>query len=864
LSLPQQLNACKKEVEKSIQAIKQSENSLSNKCLAKFSLLLFLASFFIYTSVSAETNLTCNQAIDNTLILAENNPTQAAAPKDTIVQNTPAQDKVMENTPVQNTPAKNTTPNTAATNPSTPDNSWPSKVRLFAGGASHGRGIYYIDYLVPLYYSEDKDNLLFFNPKERLDSPFEEETNLGLGFRKVFNDNFILGLNYFYDKNYSINDKLYSQNGCGFEILSQSLDIRFNYYKPITGAKVVDTTYEFGSTSLLETNNREEPLEGFDFEFGGPVFDRYTKTKVYVGGFFYNSKLSKDLRGERVRTETNLNNWLSIDNILERTDNGKLNVTSGIRVTIPFELGRVRTGGNPLRTAPVTSYIEDRIFDRVVRDLDVRASSSNQASKAHDLTYVDNSNTNPFPNGTLTNPYTTIQAAIANATGDKWIFVNTGLSQNPASYYTGGVTLSPDMVLWGAGYNGGFNGLTVSGIAPVISGGTSVITLANNNTVMGCQIQNDQGVAGINGTDIAGTVNINHNIITDNYDGIFLTTPGSNNLSAIISDNIISGNAYDGINLSNNYGTMSGFTISGNTVNGNAYDGIDLSINSGTMLGFIISSNTANGNGYDGIDLGNNYGVTMSGFIISGNTANGNGNDGIELVAFNFGGTISGFNISGNTANGNGREGINLAYNFGTISDFTISGNTANGNGTSGIGSYNNSGIELTFNYGTMSGFIISGNTANGNINDGIDLRTNQPGGSMSYFTISGNTANGNAINGIDLSGNSGSISDVTFLHNTVTGNYEDGIILSNNGGTISGINFGNGTAGGYNSIYNNNQSANGFFDIDNNSGINGLLAEYNWWGRPDPQPGQFGGVNTVDYTYPLPLNPNRLDSFGT
>lgn len=60
----------------------------------------------------------------------------------------------------------------------------PSKVRLSAQGSTEGRGIYYIDYLLPLYYSKDQDLLLFFNTKETISSPHQEEQNLGVGGKK--------------------------------------------------------------------------------------------------------------------------------------------------------------------------------------------------------------------------------------------------------------------------------------------------------------------------------------------------------------------------------------------------------------------------------------------------------------------------------------------------------------------------------------------------------------------------------------------------------------------------------------------------------------------------------------------------------
>jgi hypothetical protein len=929
-----------------------------------------------------------------------------------------------------------------ATTPSRDNSSWPSKIRLFVGGATHGRGIYYIDYLLPLYYSADQDNLVFFNPKEHLESPFQEETNLGLGLRRIFFDQFILGINYFYDKSYSLNRKLYSQNGGGLELLSEPLDLRFNYYKPVTKAKIVDTTYKFAARGLMQIDSMEEPLEGFDFEVGGPVFDKYTKTRAYAGGFFYNSRLSKDIRGVRFRTETSLSNWLAIDNILDSSENGRIDITSGIRVNLPFEWGRLRNAENPFDAAAVISDIKDRIFERVVRDLNVRSSSSPQTSVEHSLTYVDNSNTNPAPDGTLDNPYTTITDAVNHVTDDKWTYVKEGLSQDPIpTYYSGDITLPSDVVLWGSGYGGGYRGLSVSGIYPVINGGADAITINNNNTVMGLQIQNatNDGIKFTNGTTLTGVIAHNQ-LLANAQDGIDLSHNTGTMSGFAMLGNTADGNGENGIDMSYNSGTMSNFIISNNTVNGNSNIGINLSPNgyadnggtaTGTMSNFIISGNTANGNGYTGIDLAGNglvaggggtaigtmsnfsilgntvndnafEGIQLSGnqaggslsnfiisgntvndnisagidlgrsaatmsnfsifgnmingntgdgidldsnagtlsdFVISGNTVNGNGFDGIDLQGNQAGASISNFTISGNTADGNEWDGIDLSGNGGEMSNFTISGNMANNNEWDGIdlslnaGTMSNftisgnvahdtvfiSGLDLSENAGTMSGFTIShntlnnndsgiymgsnygsmsdftilGNTANNNIYMGMDISNSAVGaqyGTLSDFTISDNTTDNNGNNGLSLyaylssisnvtiSGNSvnnngnhgiylgawfwmghiGSLSNITFSGNTVTGNAKNGInLIAADGGTMSGIILGNGTTGGNNSIYGNNTSHGSYYDIRNDSGINILPAEYNWWGTANPQASQFGGSNTVDYTHPLLSNPN-------
>ncbi len=128
----------------------------------------------------------------------------------------------------------------AATTSTQPSRETAGKVRLSASGSTEKRGIFDVDYLLPLYYSEDKGTLLFLNPKQSVYSPFAAETNLGVGLRKISHEKFILGTHFFFDRRLAHSGKLYSQIGAGLEFLSQPFDFRFNYYNPTTKAKVVD------------------------------------------------------------------------------------------------------------------------------------------------------------------------------------------------------------------------------------------------------------------------------------------------------------------------------------------------------------------------------------------------------------------------------------------------------------------------------------------------------------------------------------------------------------------------------------------------------------------------------------------------
>ena len=362
-------------------------------------------------------------------------------------------------------------------------NSAPVRVQVsaYAGDDNSEKGLFSTDFIVPLYYPQDKNTLVFYNPKYTYTDPEANEVNQGIGIRHIFDDSFILGANTFFDRRESNSGNWFSQAGVGFEYLSNPLDMRLNWYKPTTGAKEVgEPSYGFGSTSLIEYDNKEEPMQGEDFEIGVPVLDKYTKTRLYVGGYFYQSQSGQNMNGFRARTETSLTHWLSIDTTFNSNINNRTEIYGGLRVSIPFDLADIfsrknRKESSASSSASTNTYLEDRIFDRVVRDIDVQTKTSTVQHDAPgafgNIIYVNNTAASGG-NGTLQSPYASLTQAFNDprytAPGGATIYINNPVS---AATYTGGLTLANNVVFWGSGYNGGFNGLTVSGIYPVINGG---------------------------------------------------------------------------------------------------------------------------------------------------------------------------------------------------------------------------------------------------------------------------------------------------------------------------------------------------------------------------------------------------------
>ncbi len=693
----------------------------------------------------------------------------------------------------------------------------PSMVRFSAAASTEHRTTFYIDYILPLYYSEDQTTLLFFNPKQVWHSPRAEETNLGVGLRKLFAEKYILGLHFFRDKKLSRHNFWHRQFGVGAEYLSDPLDLRVNYYHPTTKAKMVDYGYEFTETSLARWETVEEPLEGYDMEAGTPVFGDKLNTRIFAGGFFYNSRLGKDRNGFRARTETNLAKWLSIDTIYNLRTSGEGEFIGGIRINLPLEL----TKKNPLKVPARQTPLRERMFERVVRDIDIQTQevdwdefARNARGETINMIYVDNTNTSGIEDGSLSHPYSSLAAAFGSSRygAGAYVYVAEGDGTNTGYTSSSGYTLADEVVLWGSGYNGGYKGLPATAGYPKLDGDNSavnpVITLADNNTVMGLDIQH--GYNGIYGENINGA-DIHHNTIANNLEnGVYLLfNDGESHSGFTCAGNTITGNVMqtyyggNGILVQNNAGSLADFTFTDNNISGNDVAGVRIDGN-GLFSDFTFSGNTCAGNEKQlvGIYIVTVDGGAVSNFTVADNILTGNVWCGMRIVD-DFA-TISRLTLTGNVISGNGSDGVNLSNHAGTMSGFTFTGNTTNENG---IGGYGGRGITLDNSDGIVSDFIFTDNTSSGNGSDGIYLGNHA--GTMSGFTFTGNTINENGGgyigNGIALCNDSrGSVSDFAFIGNTISGNsgsftQNNGIILATDRGQLSNFSFTGNTITGNN-----------------------------------------------------------------
>ncbi len=634
---------------------------------------------------------------------------------------------------------------------------YPAQIRLGTRNSRNNNDLWgYTDIFIPIYNYKDsityggKDFLIFVNPKITATDFSTDEQNLGIGMRYLGGDvlleeRFILGLNFFYDSAYSRNGIRHNQLGVGVEFLSKWLDFRSNHYQPLSDKRAVSVSYDFTQQSLIETFKYEEPLAGFDMEVGVlvPFVSNFIETRIYGGGYWYDSDLVQKIEGSKARIEINPSPFVTFT-AETRDDNvfGSDFFVGGY-ISLPFDIGNLLQRRNPfegwtetVRFKQGPRDISQRMTDPVVRDIDIRTTDRQESQKMHDVIFVDNSNDSDIAeDGSRDNPHNTLAEAFTNPlyTPGVMIFVKKGDGTNTG--YTGNFTLANNVILWGEGYQ--YLGLEGGGY-PIIDGNNSgdVITLADNNTVMGLKIQNGAAAsAGIYGVNITAA-NIHHNIITNNNGyGIYLSNTGGGTLDGRVENNFINNSAGFGLWVENNSSTVA-ITISGNQINNNSNHGIELDNTNGIVTA-TISGNTIDSNVEAGIrsyTLQNGTTtLTITGNdIINTSRANGDPTAGImldngyasPLGPGNLTATVDYNRISDNT-----HHGVLVRHAlFGGETKLSMSRNIIKNNGA--IGEFAGDGVQL-WNSGTLTADLgggILGAEGYNSIYDNLDTDLNNDG----------------------------------------------------------------------------------------------------------------------------------------
>lgn len=465
---------------------------------------------------------------------------------------------------------------------------------------------------MPLWQSGD--NLVFIDSQGWLDNEGTKEGNVGLGFRKIINDKFIIGTYGFYDQRKTENDNKFGQVTLGLELFTENWELRSNAYLADDKSKLVSSSssssitsdpyllgnYVYIDNTSVTNSSYESNLSGFDVEIGREL--PFLKgVKLFAAYYhFSNNDISEKVDGYRIREEYNFyaKGKHSMFLELEHSEDDLRSSINflGLRYSYNFLASKDRG----------LSKLESKMENRVVRDIDIitkdnsASSSSTVNTQLEDddnrkIIYVDNS-VSSSGDGTNENPYQTLQEASEAASVNDIIYVYYG----DGSAYTDGITLQDGQKLLGQGRD-----FTVSDVLSNIAYAdhvlvtasshskitknfteadataaeyyenleerTGTVTLANNNEVRGFEISatNTEGTGLLHGEAImiankTGNVISYNKIISAPNDAILIVSGVDSQISNVISNNEIYGG--DAIETYSKSGSTNTVTIVENDV----------------------------------------------------------------------------------------------------------------------------------------------------------------------------------------------------------------------------------------------------------------------------------------------------------
>jgi len=454
---------------------------------------------------------------------------------------------------------------------------------------------------VPLW--QDSGSILFVDARGYQDDQSAAEGNWGLAYRTVLENDWILGVNGFFDLRRTQYDNWFSQAGFGVELLDVNRGFRINGYIPDGEAKsIAGANGAFlQNGNIVVGSGLEASFWGIDAEAERLMWFRDGNSSsvdlelwAAVGVFHFDNDGDgfEAMTGPRLRTELRVfdvpllgrDSRLVLGGQYQHDDvRGSLG-TGTVSVRIPFGPG----GGRKNRRL---RGLARRMVAPIERDIDI-----------------------------VTNTFSTAEAAN---------FASSGQAISQAVVIDAN-TVGAAGVVAGAGAN---SVVIVDGSAGTILPGGSILT--NNGQVLlgggsGLAVigANTGTAATFNGPGIRPTINNTNNAINT----IGVTTDASvigldviGGLTGIISGNLTVGSQILNNNVSNT--ASNGFrfngvngTVAGNTATNNALDGFNFSTVTGTFAGNTATINGSNGFFFSGVSGGG---------TVTGNTAINNGTHGV-------------------------------------------------------------------------------------------------------------------------------------------------------------------------------------------------------------------------------------------
>ncbi len=219
---------------------------------------------------------------------------------------------------------------------------------------------FYFQTVQPLTQDEEKKDTIFIQPRVNI----RDERgiyNLGLGYRKLASEDWIVGVNTFLDYQ---DLHRHARAGLGFEVLGQILEGRVNtYFGGLTNKKEAD--FSAASRTI------ERVADGIDYELGAPV-PYMSWLKIYGSGFWYDFKSFDDKLGWKSRLEASLNEHVQLEVYTWDDNKGDLEYGGRLRLNVAFNtfsdiLGAVKFS----QEAFPRNDLKERLLIPVEREYDI-------------------------------------------------------------------------------------------------------------------------------------------------------------------------------------------------------------------------------------------------------------------------------------------------------------------------------------------------------------------------------------------------------------------------------------------------------------------------------------------------------------
>ena len=212
------------------------------------------------------------------------------------------------------------------------------------------------------------DSGTIFNQTSITTHDDDETVNIGLGIRKLLNDNKVLiGSNIFYDQQFTNNHK---RTGAGVEAISSVFDIRGNYYNAISGSKNT-------------TEGSERALDGWDTQIDYHLPGEHD-VNFFINAFKFENpdKISTyEEKGNKYGANAKLGHFLMEAGYMDDNQGGDSYFGS-----IKFVVNIGEQKENKTRNFLEYTDVSDKLYQPVKRENKIRVvkiSSSNVAASGY-------------------------------------------------------------------------------------------------------------------------------------------------------------------------------------------------------------------------------------------------------------------------------------------------------------------------------------------------------------------------------------------------------------------------------------------------------------------------------------------------